>query len=163
MQYRGLKLTEHEGQFFFEDLELEKEYDPEKRYQAFIEKHALSVSRAVSPSINHLLKGRIGSRKAGDGYIDQTIEEDKGDYPDALGWFDNTHLFYHSESKSYVLTTQPYGLRLNQFKALEAFCDENGLSCTISYEDAWKYPGRTPLVIICRSEVMPSIFNRQVR
>lgn len=153
MQYRGLELTEKNGDFYFNCSE-KTEYQTSLRSQNlkdFMNKYDLKESRAPAISINHLLKGQVGS---------QTIYEDMKDYPKALGWFDHTNLFYHSKSKSYVMTTQPYDLRLDQFKALEEFCKEMDFSCAVSCKDSWHYPGATTLVIICRSKAMSTIFNQ---
>ncbi len=161
MQYQGLTLQEHNGTFYFEDPELaQKHTGSPGSYEPFIKKYGLKVSAASRhPSINHLLKGRIGFKQVSSGYGYKNLYDEMQERPDALGWFDHTKLFHHKESQNYVLTTQPYDLTLEQFQALERFCQEQGLACRISYTEAWWYPGSTPLVIVCRPEAMSVIFG----
>lgn len=164
MQYRGLTLVEHDGSYYFEDRELaakhdRKSEDSEKR-EAFLQKYGLRVSSAT-PSLNHLTKGRVGLQRAGmaGGFTYRTISDERSTHPAAIGWFDHTKLLYHPSPRRYVITTQPYGLTLEKFQALEAFCAERDLACWISITEAWWYPGSTPLVVLAHRDTIASLFT----
>jgi len=157
MIYQGLALTEMEGKFYFQDFKLAETHDEKSgntnKYNSFLQKYNLVERTSKIPSMDHLLRGC----KAGPGQ--RHNYDDLLAYPLAIGWFAHSKILYHEQTKSYVITTQPYSLNLEKFQALEQFCQERDLTCRINYDEAWWYPGKTPLIVVCRKEVMSEIFG----
>jgi hypothetical protein len=69
-------------------------------------------------------------------------------YPEALGWFDHTGIYWHRAEKQYAMITQPYGLTDEKFGALQEMCNVHGLHCHRADKLSWWYPGFTSFVIV---------------
>lgn len=152
MIYQGLQLYEHQGKFYFEDPSLSKNHNGRPgSYEAFLQKYNLKITSVRTPTLNHLYTGR----PIWENHTKKALSDMKSKHS---WWLDHEKLFYHSKSKGYVLTTQPYNLTLELFQELEQFCQNNHLRCFISYEDAWHYPGKTPLIAICHFDRFNQIF-----
>lgn len=161
MEYRDLPLHEHNGKFYFEDPELAKTHDGKskniEKQKKFLKRYRLHESAASSPSISYLVTGRPTYVQG----IKKTIWDERKRTPTVFDWFDHVAMLYHKPTKSYVLTIQPYDVTLEKFQALEQYCQERRFSCYVDYNDAWWYPGRTPLIVFGRTEVMEHIANER--
>jgi len=166
MFYAGLKLVENGQVEVFENQALAVTHSPtgldKKRRKAFMRRFGLRKSTAKK-SVRSLL-GR-GRRLPGIKRRGRHLWDEKRAFPDALGWFDHVEMFYRKEQdpscaarrglfdgSRTVLTAQPYDLTPEKYAALEEFCREHGLFCEISYQWAWWYPGKTPLVVVVSQE-----------
>lgn len=166
MQYQGLTLHERQGTYVFEDPALVATHDQKTgnlaKRDAFLQKYGLRLSTVSNASINYLFTGRASYKRGGyGGYSRKNLSDDKAEYPEAFGWFDHTKLLYHPTTRQYLITTQPYNLTLQKYQSLEQFCEERGLACRISYDEAWWYPGSTPLVVLGQRDTMAMIFGSQ--
>ncbi len=161
MQYRGLNLRFHHDQWYFEDAELILHQDPQvlaQKEAAFMSKYHL-VPAHGGMSIVRIMTGHTIRRKIQGMHRQWTINDDMNESPKGLKCVDHPKMFYDAQRRSYILTVQPYSCYLEKFQDLEQFCQERALACWISYEEAWWYPGRTPLIAIGRAEVMAEIFG----
>lgn len=161
MQYRNLQLHEKNDQFYFEDPELAKKHNGKskniEKFKKFLDRYHLSETTVSTPALGYLKTGRATNLQG----KKRTIWDERKQNPRVFAWFDHFNIFYHKSSKSYVITVQPYDLRLEDFQALEEYCQEQDFSCYIDYNDAWWYPGRTPLIMFGRSEVMEQILSER--
>lgn len=57
------------------------------------------------------------------------------------------------DGKPYVYITQPYHLDFKTLQELVSFCDDNGLTVSISPDYAWHFPGSILFVEIKKMEV----------
>lgn len=121
--------------------------------QAFMDANGLKASRARA-SIANVAGQHIGDR-------DQLWYGEAHAYPEALGWFDHSEVFYHAGARRHVITTQPYDLTDEKIAALRTLCEPYG--CTVSVYPAagWHFPGRCPLVVIHPSTVTIRIPDEQ--
>jgi hypothetical protein len=146
MLYRGIALTENAGKWYFEDLALAEAHDPKgpdiKCRQAWMAKLGAVKSRGAR-CLGRVCYGR-GHRCGPWPYRNPICQAYKHKWGE---WFDHAELFWLPESQEYVLAAQPYDVSLTDFRDMEAFAEAHGLAIDVSLEDAWWYPGRTPLVV----------------
>ena len=169
MKYAGLTLEEKNGEFYFQNRALAtthhgKYADMEKRSR-FMRNYELEEKRTAYTAIRHVIKkSRKEIRqilKVPHVYVYSTsLHEETKLYPGALRWFDHTEMFRHKPSRSYLITTQPYGLTIDKYNALEKLCEKLEIGWSISYFDAWHYPGNTPLVVMANMEFI-ELFNER--
>lgn len=164
MVYAGLELVERSEEYFFEDSQLWEAWHNQhltsqpdqkaerlqyrQRTQAqqalrktFMDKHGLKETKFKGDRFRKLVNPKAGVKR------DDYGHDAKYDNP-ATKWFDHDELFYDPTNQRYVLTTQPYDLSLDKFKQLEQYCAGRGIALAVSYQDAWHYPGRCPLVVL---------------
>lgn len=119
------------------------------RRQAFLDRYGLRPSRGKL-SVAKVAGKRFCPRIV-TGYTVYNLWHESIYYPQALGWFDHTELFFGPGG--YVLTTQPYDLTQEKLAALEALCFELGITATVFEADGWHNPERCPLVVLHKGEL----------
>lgn len=117
--------------------------------QAFLDRYGLRPSRG-KPAVARVAGKRFCPRVIF-GYAVYDLWYKGTYYPQALGWFDHTELFYGPNG--YVLTTQPYDLTQEKLAALEALCFELGITATVFVADGWHNPKYCPLVVLHKGEL----------
>jgi hypothetical protein len=165
MEYAGLSMVEHDGIWYFEDIALASAYfeqylvriddkkegrrrhllestERRRKNDAFMKTHDLVRKDLRMWQLR--LVANPNFRPGRYGYDMYSKHED-----DATKWFDHDALFWNKANQRYVLTTQPYDVSLEKFKMLEQYCSDRAIRLTISYTDAWHYPGRCPLIVLC--------------
>jgi hypothetical protein len=152
MKYTGIELLQYNGRHYFEDDTLAAKHDRrgpnEAKREAFIAKHGLRLSHSrVYPRWLALLpRGmkRCGfySRWQGPAEAHQVM---------SYRVVDHDVLFVRNGG--YIYTTQPYDLTLDKYQAVERYWLGLGLFVGISVQDAWWYPGRTPLIVIAEQPI----------
>lgn len=161
MEYHNLQLLEKNDTFYFEDPELAQTHNGKsknlEKFKKFLKRYHLSETTISNPAIGYLKTGRPTYIQG----MKRILSDERKYNATVFGWFDHTNIFYHKPTESYVLTVQPYNLSLEDFQALEQYCQEEGFSCYIDYNDAWWYPGRTPLIMFGRSEVIEQLLSER--
>ncbi len=137
-----------DGELYFEDLALAASHDPRAmnaaRRDAWMAERGAKRSTTPHPCLGHVRNGK-GHGSGCYGVVSEhglcRARRDHG------GWFDHVELFWIPAVGEYVFTSQPYDVSMSDWEAMQAFAEKNGLRVTISIEDAWWYPGRTPLIV----------------
>ena len=150
MRYQNIELIDHKGQWWFEDPALAVTCNDDRRSdakrQAWMNKVGAQDSNSGSPCLCKVVWGPRHHCARHTGYIDrhpvcQMFFRRYG------RWFDHYVLFWLSSQQQYILTSQPYGVSLTEYQAMEQFATNHEMLTTISLEDAWWYPGLTPLIV----------------
>ena len=157
MRYKGFDLVEHKGErpwrrtgWYFEHPALAETHDGksnETKCKAWMEKAGIVDSRGYGFCLGKVLYGRGHScgHMYGLGVKDKPVCQ--ASRQKSHEWFDHTRMFWSPNRREYVLTAQPYNVSLDKYQEMERFASEHGLTVEISLEDAWWYPGRTPLIV----------------
>ncbi len=153
MNYAGLELREVDGSWYFENLAMADQHDArrpvEEKREAFITKHQLKESKSRTfPGWGILVPKELRPRVR-DKYTNHFSAQNGFEIMAEVK--DHDELFVCNGK--YVYTTQPYDLSLESYKQVESLWRGLGLYVDISYEDAWHYPGRTPLIVISQEPV----------
>ena len=145
MKYRGIELEEQDSKYWFSDRVLSAQYSPEE-LPAHDRMDTWMARVGVHKSTGYWCLGKVLHGRG------HTCRWPCYDQPDTCsveqdGWFDHVQLFWLPGAREYILTSQPYDVTLEKFKAMERFAALHGLAVSISIEDAWHYPGATPLIV----------------
>lgn len=147
MEYAGLELREWNGHFYFEDLALAEKHDSKgpdyAKMKDFQRLNHLKVSRSkLFPQWLALLPPSMRGKKQDHFWNYWNIPVTK------VMEKVNDHAVLFVRDGCYFYTTQPYDLKLEDYQNVERYWGNVGLSVDISYQSAWWFPGRTPLITI---------------
>lgn len=168
-EYAGLKLWEHNGDNYFADTSMAEAWATQyhgrkpdrlaqrlqanaqeaaqaERRQAFTMLHGLTKTTYRGCMIHKLLDPRQVKCRCYWGTVSRCPIVSANE--EALGWPDHVDFWYNAAKAAYTVTLQPYHVSVRKYQALEKWCKDNGLLCSIEYAGAWHYPGWAPLIVI---------------
>lgn len=154
MQYAGLELRETDGTYYFEDPTLAKTHAGKCPNRAlrekFMQQHLLKESHSRKhPSWVAVLPADVRRSMREHGYSNFFAPSPEFAVMERL--HDHAKLFVMAGQ--YVYTTQPYDVSLEKYQQMEALFQDYGLHVDISYQDAWHYPGKTPLIVVSQVRI----------
>jgi hypothetical protein len=156
MNYKGIELIEIQGKWYFEDPFLAKAHREKgtsyelQKLKAWKERNGASDTRGWNLCLGKVIHGR--RHTCPNFYSGTTNPLCTASSYHGHDWFDHRRLFWSRDKQAYILTAQPYDVYLELYQGMECFAAENGLTVEISIEDAWWYPGRTPLIVWRKKE-----------
>lgn len=174
MNFRGIELQESEGNYYFENNKLVTEYcyvDVNKKHgdsknieyrrlqsgirrMNFINRNRLrELKTKYSPVwaklLNKNLRSTLGIKTGFNFKIPQK-------YLLLQNMEDHVELYRLDDQIIY--TIQPYGVTLEKYLAYEKLWLDLDFFTNISIDDAWYFPGRTPLIVVSK-EFFPLSHN----
>lgn len=150
VRYKGIELREVNGEWYFEDWALAETHDGKEnmpKLKAWMDKAGVVDSHGYIFCLGKVLYGRAHTCAAYYGPWRKAKPVCEVSKQKSNAWFDHARMFWSPSRREYVLTAQPYDVSLDKYQAMERFASEHGLTVEISLEDAWWYPGRTPLIV----------------